>query len=120
MKDSRETIESNLTILFDMLAQGQFVEAQEKFFHNDVILIEGNADPKQGKEYCISIEKEVLAGVSEFIGYTVSGHATAEGRSYYEAVMEYVETSGNRVRVEQAVVSDWEDGKIVKERFYHV
>ncbi len=119
MKDSRETIETNLAVLFDMLSKGQFVEAQEKFFHEDVTLVEGNADPKQGKEHCIAVEKEVLSGVAEFIGYTVSGHATSEGRSYYEAVMEYVENSGNRVRVEQAVVSDWEDGQIVKERFYH-
>ena len=119
MKDSREIIEQNVKVLFEMLGQGQFVEAQEKFLHNDAILVEGNATPKQGKALIIEQEKEVLAGVGEFVGYQVTDFAVSEGRSYYEAVMEYVEKSGNKVKVEQAVVSDWEDGKIVKERFYH-
>ena len=102
-----------------MLKQGQFIEAQEKFFHDDVILVEGNAEPKQGKEFCIQQEKEVLAGVAEFVGYNATGFAANDGTSFYEATMEYVEKSGNRVKVEQSVVTNWEDGKIVKERFYH-
>lgn len=120
MKDSKETIEANVTELLDMLKQGQFIEAQEKFFHDDVVLVEGNAEPKQGKEFCIQQEKEVLAGVGEFIGYNATGFAANDnGTSFYEATMEYVEKSGNRVKVEQSVVTNWEDGKIVKERFYH-
>ena len=102
-----------------MLAQGQFVEAQEKFLHNEVQLIEGNSDPKQGKEFCIQAEKEVLAGVKEFIGYTVGKSAVSKGVSFYEGIMEYVETGGNRVKVEQSVVTLWEDGQIIKERYYH-
>ena len=119
MKDSKETIHANVTELLDMLKQGQFVEAQEKFFHDDVVLQEGNSEPKQGKEFCINQEKEVLAGVAEFIGYNATGFAVTEGTSFYEATMEYVEKSGNHVKVEQSVVTNWEDGKIVRERFYH-
>ena len=119
MKDSQETIEQNLRQLFDMLAQGQFVEAQEQFLHQDVVLVEGNNEPKKGKDFCIQAEKEVLAGVEEFIGYTVDHYAATEGVSFYEGVMEYVEKGGNRVRVEQAVVTQWEDGQIVHERYYH-
>lgn len=119
MKDSRKIIKKNLKELLDLLAQGQFIEAQEKFLHKDVQLIEGNSEPKRGKALCIEAEKEVLAGVKEFIGYTISGSAVSKGVSFYEGVMEYVETSGNRVKVEQSVVTNWEDGQIVKERYYH-
>ena len=119
MKDSRKTIKKNLKELLDLLSQGQFIEAQEKFLHNDVVLIEANSEPKKGKEFCIQAEKEVLAGVQEFIGYTVSNYAVSKGVSFYEGAMEYVETGGNRVKVEQSVVTNWEDGQIIKERYYH-
>jgi hypothetical protein len=119
MKDSRKTIKKNLKEVLNMLGQGQFIEAQEKFLHNDVQLIEGNSEPKQGKELCIRLEKEVLSGVKEFIGYTVNHSAVSKGVSFYEGTMEYVETSGNRVKVEQSVVTQWEDGQIVMERYYH-
>ena len=119
MKDSKETIKENLKVLLDMLAKGEFIQAQEKFLHDDVSLVEANSAPKEGKEFCIAAEKDVLAGVAEFVGYEVTDYAVADGVSFYEGVMEYIEKNGNRVRVEQAVVSHWDGGKILKERFYH-
>jgi len=117
--DSKESIETNLNILLELLSKGEFLQAQERFLHDDIILIEGNGQPKQGKAYCMRLEAELLEQVAEFIGYTTSAYAVADGVSFYEVVMEYVEKGGNRVRVEQAVVSNWTNGKITRERFYH-
>lgn len=119
MKDSKEQIARNLQDLLEMLGSGKFLEAQEKYLHEDVALIEGNAPPKYGKAYCMQAEAELLENVGEFIGYTVSKHAVNEGISFYEAVMEYVEKDGTHVRVEQAVVSTWTNGQIIEERYYH-
>ncbi len=119
MKDTKEQIARNLQDLFGMLGEGQFLEAQEKYLHDDVALIEGNSPPKYGKEHNMKLEAEVLENVAEFVGYTVTDHAVNEGVSFYEAVMEYIEKDGNHVRVEQAVASTWSDGKIIKERYYH-
>ncbi len=112
-------IEENLNDLLSLLSQGQFIEAQEKYLADDVSLVEGNAAPKTGKANVIAQEKEVLAGVGEFIRYEVFNTAVKGNVSFYEGVMEYVQKDGVHVKVEQTVVDKWEDGKIVSERFYH-
>ncbi len=112
-------IEANLKDLLGLLAQGQFIEAQEKYLANEVALQEGNAEAKEGKDFVIAQEKELLSGVGEFIRYEVTDSAVNGNVSFYEGIMEYVEKSGTRVKVEQAVVSRWENDKIVSERFYH-
>ncbi|MFT4537152.1 MAG: ketosteroid isomerase-like protein [Saprospiraceae bacterium] len=113
------TIKENAQDVFNMLAKGQFIEAMDKYFDNDVQLFEGNNPSKEGKEHCINIEKEILSNVGEFIQYTVSNFAVSGDTSFSEAIMEYKEKDGTHVKVEQAVVSKWKDGKIVQERFYH-
>lgn len=113
-------IEANLEDLLGLLKEGKFIEAQEKYLAENTSLVEGNADPKTGKENVIAQEKEVLSGVGEFIRYEVTDYAVNGNVSFYEGVMEYVEKNGTHVKVEQAVVDRWENGKIVSERFYHV
>lgn len=112
-------IEENLKDLLHLLSQGQFILAQEKYLAENVSLAEGNAEAKTGKEFVIAEEKAVLAGVGEFIRYEVKDYAVNGNVTFYEGVMEYVQTDGVHVKVEQAVVDRWEDGKIVSERFYH-
>lgn len=113
------SIETNLKDIFSLLSKGQFIEAMEKHLHAEVQLREVNAEPKVGKDHCISVEKEILKGVGEFIQYTVSDYAINGDVSFYEAVMEYKEVDGTHVKVEQSVVSRWKDGKIINERYYH-
>lgn len=112
-------LESNLQDLLAMLSKGQFVEAMEKYLHDDVTLREASGEPKHGKAFCIAFEKEVLANVAEFVRYDVHAHAVNGDATFYEGTMEYVEKDGTRVTVEQAVVSRWEGDQIVSERFYH-
>ncbi len=119
MKDSRETVERNLLENLALLKEGKFLEAQHRFLADNVKLYEGNNPPKEGKDYCIAEEEKVLAGVGEFIRYEVKDYAVSEGVSFYEGIMEYVEKNGTHVRVDQAVVTHWENGKIISERFYH-
>ena len=114
-----QVTEQRLNELHSMLANGQFVEAMEEFYVDGVTLQEANDTPKEGKELVIDVEKEILSGVGEFIRYEVHSTAINNNISFYTATMEYVEKSGTHVKVEQAVESTWDNGKIVSERFYH-
>jgi len=114
-----QVTESQMNEVHNMLAKGEFIEAMEKFYIDDVVLQEANETPKKGKQNVIEGEKEMLAGVGEFIRYEVHGKALNNDTTFYSATMEYVEKSGTHVKVEQTVVSKWENGKIISERFYH-
>ena len=112
-------LEAKLATLHGMLAQGQFLESMDAFLADDVVLQEGDQQPKVGKAHCMALEAELLETVAEFKGYSVSSVGSSDDKTYYESVMEFVQKDGTEVRMQQCVVDTWKDGKIVHERFYH-
>ena len=117
----QEQIENNLNDVLSHLSKGQFIDAMQKYLHENVTLTEANGTPKKGKAYCIAKEEELLATVSEFIRYEViSGPAVKGDTSFYESVMEFITNDGVKHTFEQVVRTKWKDGQIIDERFYHV
>lgn len=103
-----------------LLAEGKFIDAMEEYLADDVQLFEGNNPPKVGKAFCLAEEVKLLDTVTAFHGYTVtSGPAVKGDTTFYEAVMEFDTNDGAKHRFEQIVRSQWKDGKIVNERYYH-
>jgi hypothetical protein len=45
--------------------------------------------------------------------------AVAGNTSFYDAVLTLKLKNGETISLEQVVKTDWQDGKIVKERYYH-
>nr|WP_321247676.1 hypothetical protein [uncultured Psychroserpens sp.] len=113
------TIEQALSDLQDLLGKGQFLEAMDKYLDDNVVLQEANNEPKIGKETAVIAEKELLATVTEFIGYDMKNIAVAGDTSYYEAIMEFKTNDGQHHRFEQVNRTQWKDGKIINERYYH-
>jgi predicted DNA-binding protein YlxM (UPF0122 family) len=88
-------IEKNLVHIHELLAKAQFIEAMETYLHDDVELREANGEAKVGK-------------------YAVQGNF-----SYYDAVMTLKLNDGSTMVSEQVVATEWRDGKIYRERYYH-
>ena len=112
-------IETALIDLKTLLGKGQFLEAMDKYLAEDVVLQEANNEPKVGKEVCIVAEKELLATVTEFIQYDMKNIAISGDTSYYEATMEFKTNDGQHHKFEQVNRTQWKDGKIINERYYH-
>lgn len=116
-----QEILTNVNNVLELLKGGQFIEAMTTYLHDDVKLYEGNNPAKEGKAHCLVKEEELLATVTAFHGYTVlSGPAVSGDTSFYEAVMEFDTADGKRNRFEQVVRTQWKDGLIINERYYHV
>ena len=104
----------------ELLAEGKFIEAMENYLADDVQLFEGNNPAKVGKAFCLAEEQKLLDTVTAFHGYTVtSGPAVKGDTTFYEAVMEFDTNDGTQHKFEQVVRTQWKDGKIVNERYYH-
>lgn len=112
-------IEKAILDLRNLLGKGQFLEAMEKYLTDNVVLQEANGTPKVGKEACIIAEKELLATVTEFIRYEILHYAVSGDTSYYEAIMEFKTNDGTHHKFEQVNRTQWKEGKIVNERYYH-
>ena len=110
---------ARLSDLHALLAEGKFIEAMEEFLHDDVVLQEASQPPKVGKAFCIAEEHKLLANVAEFRRYEIVSVGIGEDKTFYEAIMEFVEKDGTVVKMVQCVVDTWRNGLIVHEHFYH-
>lgn len=114
------SIEQNLKHIHELLSKGGFIEAMELYLHDDVILQEANDTPKEGKEFSIQFEKDFIENqLSEFIAYEVGNYAVNGNFSFYDAVMTLKLKDGSTMVSEQVVATEWKDGKIYRERYYH-
>jgi hypothetical protein len=116
-KQVSETLQEMLGIL----KKGQMTEGQKIYFADSVVTQEGNQPPIVGKQASIDrldTFRETI-GVAAFISYAIGDVAVAENTSFYDAVLTLKLKNGETINLEQVVKTDWKDGKIVKERYYH-
>ena len=116
-----QAIKENVESVLSLLAEGKFLDAMNEYLDDNVVLREGNNEPKVGKEFCIRQEEELLSTVTAFHGYEViSGPAVQGNTSFYEAIMRFDTADGQSHTFEQVVRTKWNDeGKIIEERYYH-
>lgn len=113
-------IENNLKHVHALLAKGEFIEAMETYLHDEVELREANGEPKIGKAYCVKFEEDFINNDLEaFIGYEVGNYAVNGNHTFYDAVMTLKLKDGSTMVSEQVVVTEWKDGQIYRERYYH-
>ena len=114
------SIEQKLKHIHSLLSKGGFIEAMETYLHDDVELTEANEAPKSGKAFCIKFEQDFIDNqLAEFIGYEVGNYAVKDNKSFYDAVMTLKLKDGSTMVSEQVVATEWRDGKIYRERYYH-
>jgi len=118
-KQNEKQIRAALKDLKNLLGKGEFIVAMEKYLHKDVVLQEANNEPKVGKDVALQAEKDLLATVTAFGGYTMKNVAVRGNTSYYEAIMEFTTNDGVEHRFEQVNRTKWKNGLIINERYFH-
>jgi len=114
-------VSETLQEMLGILKEGRMTEGQETYFADAVVTQEGNQPPIVGKQ--ASIERldtfRETIGVAAFVSYAIGDVAVAGDSSFYDAVLTLKLKNGETISLEQVVKTDWRDGKIVKERYYH-
>ena len=114
------SIEGSLKHVFSLLGEAKFIEAMNTYLHDDVILQEANEAPKVGKVACVEFEQDFIDNqLAEFVRYEVSDYAVNDNHSFYTAIMELKLKDGSTMLSEQVVATEWKEGKIWRERYYH-
>lgn len=107
--------------LYAMMDQGQMMEAFEKYYAENVTVIEANGEVREGKE----AQRKALEGWTASL-QEMHGGATEAITANEEARVTMVESwadvtfkDGTRIKMEEIAVQHWEGEQIVKERFYY-
>ena len=116
-KSVSETLEEMLGIL----KEGHMTEGQKIYFANSVVTQEGNQPPVVGKQASIErLDKfRETIGVATFVSYAIGDVAVAGNTSFYDAARTLKLKNGETISLEQVVKTDWLNGQIIAERYYH-
>ena len=116
-KQVGETLQKMLGIL----KEGQMTEGQKLYFADTVVTQEGNQPPVVGKQASIErLDKfRETIGVAAFVSYAIGDVAVAGNTSFYDAVLTLKLKNGETISLEQVVKTDWQNGQIIAERYYH-
>lgn len=104
--------------LNNMIRRGQALEAFEKFYHDDVVMME-NDQAFEGKEVNRKREQEFFGNIAEVHGAGIGAEAVRGNVSFCEQFFDATFKDGRRVQMEEVAVRTWKDGKVIKERFYY-
>jgi hypothetical protein len=114
-------ISETLQEMLGILKEGRMTEGQERYFSDTVVTQEGNQPPIVGRKASIErLDKfRETIGVAGFVSYAIGAVAVAGDTSFYDAVLTLKLKNGETISLEQVVKTEWQDGKIIKERYYH-
>ncbi len=108
--------------LVELCRQGQFTEAQQDLFSDDVVSIEPAGSPTEravGKEALIAKGEQFGEMVEEMHGMTVSDPIVAGNFFSCIMTMDITYKGGPRMQDSEIAVYEVRDGKIVLEHFFY-
>ena len=119
MTTATVNLQQRVQDLHNHIRQGKIIEAMNEFYDTDTVMQDNANTPTKGLAANIEREKQFMSGVKEWKGFNVTAIGVGDNVTFYEAVMDFVATSGQDMHLEQVSVAKWRNGKIVHERFYY-
>ncbi len=106
--------------LFKMIEEGKLLEALDKYYHEDVIIIADDGSERNGKHQAQEYDKKLLREIEEVIGGGVRTIAVNEERriTMVEFWIELKFKNGNKKKIEEVAIQQWEDEFVIRENFY--
>jgi len=97
---------------------GDALEAFEEYYAEDCVMQEGSDEPFQGKVVNRQREKDFFASVTDVREISVGDVAVGDGVTMSTWHFDVTLEGAGDVVFDQVAVRYWDDGKIVKERFF--
>ena len=113
------TLLENISKINDMILEGKALEAFDQFYDDQVIMQENNNPEVVGKEANRQREEEFFGSITEFRGARPLHVTVGENTTMVEWHFDYTHKDWGVRNYTQIALQEWENGKIVKERFYY-
>ncbi len=111
----------NIQDMYQMIGEGKSLEALEKFYHDDVKVMEATGEVREGKAAQKAGIEQWYSMVKERHGGGVNSITADEDNqvTMVESWVDITMQNGHRMKMEEVGVQRWKDGKIISERFYY-
>jgi ketosteroid isomerase-like protein len=109
----------NVKELIALAQQGNFLEAIERFYAEDATMQENQDPPRMGLRALLENERKVLAAAPDIHVERVASFMVDGDRAAINWVFAYTDTTGRKIELDEIAYQQWQNGKIVRERFYY-
>ncbi|MFP5042942.1 SnoaL-like domain-containing protein [Parasediminibacterium sp. JCM 36343] len=114
---SEQQIVMSLDELVSLVGEGKPMEAFEKFYHDDLEKTDLDGITHKGKAVNEKIGYELLSKVTAIRDFTAVGKIVKGNRSFLVWSLDFDHADNGAIKVVQIAIQDWEEGKIIRERF---
>ncbi|MFO7845638.1 MAG: nuclear transport factor 2 family protein [Balneolaceae bacterium] len=115
------SVKEKITDVYNHVQNGTALDAFEKYYADDVVMVLEDGTEVEGKDANRDRENEFFASVESFNGAGVE-KITSNEEEETTAVESWMDITfkgaDSPMKIEQVATQQWEDGKIVRERFY--
>ncbi|UCC24664.1 MAG: nuclear transport factor 2 family protein [Gemmatimonadales bacterium] len=101
-----------------MILEGNALEAFEKFYAEDVVMIDQGFEPWEGKDLNREREEDFFSKLTEVRAFELKETAAGDDVSFSIWNNDYTHAEWGEMEYVQVAVRRWRDGQIVEERFY--
>ncbi|MFM8911479.1 MAG: SnoaL-like domain-containing protein [Flammeovirgaceae bacterium] len=114
-----QTIKEKISDLNQLVLTGKALEAFDKYYHPEVVMQENESAPTIGKVANRKREQEFFGAITEFRGARPMKSTVGENVSMVEWHYDYTHKEWGAHNYTQISVQEWQDGLIIKEKFYY-
>jgi hypothetical protein len=101
-----------------MIIEGKSVEAFHRFYAEDVVAQENDEPERIGRAGWLRSRQEMESRMKRFDAHVLA-HAANDDISFSEWQYKIDLEGMGALTIAQVAVRRWQDGKVVRERFYH-
>jgi ketosteroid isomerase-like protein len=107
--------------IYDMLAKGKMLDAFDKYYHKDVVMVEATGEIRNGKDANRKFQVDFMGMIKDVHGSGVKTVTSneKEATTMVESWMDVTMKDGKRSNMEEVAVQKWKDDQIIHERFYY-
>ncbi|WP_309640260.1 SnoaL-like domain-containing protein [Flavobacterium sp.] len=113
---TEQQISSAVDELAALVVEGKWEIAFEKFYHENVEKTDLDGIPVEGKAQNLANGREFVSKISNVRDFSFSGKVVKGNRSFLVWSFDF-DVDGQPLKIIEVAIQDWEDGKIIRERF---
>lgn len=110
-------IEQAVDELVELTCIGQWEQAYEKFYHAEIEKTDLDGKLVKGFEQNVINGRIFSSRISNVRNFSCAGKVATENRSFIIWSFDF-DVDGQPLKVTEVAIQDWQEGKIIKERFF--
>jgi SnoaL-like domain len=115
---TREELKNAVKEVHALTGEGKAIEAMQKYYADNVVMIEDNGVATEGLEANLERERQFFASITELREMKILETFVYDDLVVTTSSMD-LDLNGQTYKGTQVSVTEWKDGKVVREQFIY-